>query len=99
MTVYVDPLAYWGWTLRGHPVENCHMFTDAVDLTELHDMAVKIGMKRSWFQNKSGRPHYDLTPARRKAAIALGAVKVGNREAIKIFRQRDAILRQHEDRD
>jgi Protein of unknown function (DUF4031) len=48
-------------------------------LEELHTLAAKIGMKRRWFQN--GRvPHYDLTPARREAALAAGAVFVSARE-------------------
>jgi len=36
----------------------CHMATDG-ELDELHVMAAKIGLKRSWFQNKPRHPCAD----------------------------------------
>lgn len=87
MSVYVDPLMDHGWVLRGHPTLSCHMFTDEVCLATLHAIAKKIGMKRSWFQAES-TPHYDLTPARREAAVLAGAINVGRREAVAIWRAR-----------
>ena len=45
-------------------------------LDELHALARAIGMKRAWFQSHPLMPHYDLTPARREAALAAGAVFV-----------------------
>jgi len=92
MTVYVDSLESWGWALRGRLVKSCHMFTDELDLTELHAVATAIGMKRSWFQDKSTAPHYDLTASRRAAAVALGVVEVDRRTASNIWRQRRAAL-------
>lgn len=86
MTIYVDPLMSHGWNLRGHAVQNCHLFTDGT-LDELHNFAAQIGMKRSWFQPHS-TPHYDLTPSRRKVAVALGAVEVDRRQAVTIWRAR-----------
>lgn len=59
------------------------MMTDQKALTELHDMARKIGMKRAWFQDHSFHPHYDLTESRRKAAILLGAVEANSTEIVK----------------
>ncbi len=50
----------------------CHLLADDADCPELHEFATKIGMKRSWFQGD----HYDLTPARRAAAVANGAIEV-----------------------
>lgn len=88
MTVYVDHLEDWGWKLRGRPVQSCHMFTDTVELDALHELATKIGMKLSWFQDKPRCPHYDLTPARRRAAIAAGAVEVDRHAAVAIWRER-----------
>jgi len=51
----------------------CHMWSE--DVNALHELAQKIGMRREWFQDRRGFPHYDLVPSRRAAAIALGAVE------------------------
>lgn len=70
MTVYVDALMNYGWKLG----PSCHMFTDG-ELDELHALAARIGLKRSWFQQKpGGLPHYDLVASKRRAALAAGAV-------------------------
>ena len=53
----------------------CHMATDG-PLSELHQMAARLGLQRSWFQNTSGHPHYDLTPGKRAQAIRCGAQAV-----------------------
>lgn len=88
MTVYVDRLENWGWKLRGREVQSCHLFTDTVELDALHAVAKAIGMKRSWLQDKPAAPHYDLTPSRRLAAIAAGAVEVDRHAAVQIWRER-----------
>ena len=92
MTVYVDPLEDWGWKLYGKQVTSCHMFSDEIDLTALHEMAVKIGMQRRWFQDKSTAPHYDLVAKRRTDAVLLGAVEVDRRGASSIWRSRREAL-------
>jgi hypothetical protein len=73
MAVYVDDAFVegdWGkWTGGGH--------LQADTLEELHDFAAGIGLRRSWFQSRPGRPekdHYDCTRPRRDRAILLGAV-------------------------
>ena len=91
MAVYVDSLVEWGWVLRGRSVASCHLFTDTLDLTELHAMAAAIGMKRSWFQDKRSAPHYDLTASRRARAVELGAIEVDRRQAAAITRGRRAL--------
>lgn len=88
--VYVDPLCANGWVLRGHQVRNSHMFADSLE--ELHAMADRIGMKRSWFQNESKLPHYDVTPSRRAAAVAAGAKEVTRRELVDFMRARSSDL-------
>lgn len=98
MTVYVDPLNDWGWVMYGKPTESCHMFTDQVDLTELHEMAVLIGLRRRWFQDKPARPHYDLIPSRRLAALVNGAKPVGFDQALKIFRARDLLANSRQEK-
>ncbi len=81
MAVFVDDAFrhgdQWGrWQGGGH--------MQADSLEELHAMADRLGLRRSWFQTKPGRPwrdHYDLTSAKRKQAIELGAIPITWREA------------------
>ena len=67
MSVYVDK-ATWPW--RGKMWG--HMMADTIE--ELHEFAGRIGLKREWFQNAKGIPHYDVTVKKRDEAIRLGAV-------------------------
>lgn len=78
MTVYVDEAV---WPFRGQLF--CHMMTDNPDLTELHDMAEHIGMRREWFQDKPHYPHYDLPPVMRARAVAAGAVEITATELVR----------------
>jgi hypothetical protein len=71
--IYVDNAfdeGAWGkWQGGGH------LQADSTD--ELHAFATRLGLKRSWFQSRPGRPwndHYDLTRHKRLDAIQLGAV-------------------------
>lgn len=52
-------------------------------------MAARIGMKRAWFQPSppASFPHYDLTSARRQAAVALGAVECDYRALVRHMRR------------
>lgn len=79
MAAYVDPLFDWSsgrWS---------HLMADSVD--ELHTFAASIGLKRSWFQDKPGHPHYDLRPSKRALAVRLGAVEVSHQELAAIARR------------
>ena len=58
--------------------ESCHLFCGG-DLDELHVFAAKLGLRREWFQDKASMPHYDLTRAKRRQAIRLGAIPAGRR--------------------
>lgn len=73
MSVYVDDaFAGGGW---GKWSGGGHMQADTTE--ELHAFAVTLGLRRTWFQSKPGRPehdHYDLTRGKREQAIRLGAV-------------------------
>jgi hypothetical protein len=76
MAVYVDEPVFKRFGLRW-----CHLTADSAE--ELHAFAARLGLKRSRFQTKSGRPwadHYDINEAARDKAIALGAVEVTFRE-------------------
>jgi hypothetical protein len=50
-----------------------HLTAD--DKDELHTFAARLGLQRSWFQDKPrGLWHYDVPDSKRQQAIALGAV-------------------------
>lgn len=78
MTIYVDELM--NIKPKAHKAQKfgthwSHIWTDK-DLEELHNFAKKIGLKRSWFQNKKRFPHYDIVPSKRKLALDNGAVEM-----------------------
>lgn len=79
MSVYVDEVRVWPTKIACFRGGSCHLTADTIE--ELHETAARIGMRRSWAQVEGHLvPHYDLTPARREAAIAVGAVFVPARE-------------------
>ncbi len=85
MSVYVDELRNYGWRLG----PSCHLFADTED--ELHAFAARIGMKRSWFQDKS-LPHYDLVVSRRTRAVMLGAIEIDRRQVYAMIKKRRAAI-------
>lgn len=85
MSVYVDPLFNHGGSATFRWTQSCHMYADALE--ELHLMATRIGMKRSWFQNKIRLPHYDLVASRRRQAVELGAVEHTREQMVAFMRR------------
>lgn len=84
MSVYVDEMAVC-LRNRNWPYDQaCHLVADSVE--ELHKFARRLGLKRSWFQNKS-LPHYDLTTGMRFKAIRLGAVEIDRNKFVEIMRE------------
>jgi hypothetical protein len=79
MSVYIDKLRRYAGNGRMSG-QWCHMVADSLE--ELHAMAEQIGLQRSWFQERSSFPHYDLRPSKRTAAIMHGAIEVSDRELI-----------------
>jgi hypothetical protein len=76
--IYVDSIRHYPDC--GLPYKDwCHMATDG-DLSELHAMARQLGLRRAWFQDKPGTPHYDLTPRKRAQSLVLGAQAVDTME-------------------
>lgn len=76
MSVYVDRLMRHVSNnaprcFRSKP--SCHLYADSHD--ELDIFASRIGMKREWCQKRVLVQHYDLTEARRKRAVELGAIE------------------------
>jgi hypothetical protein len=91
VTVYVDELFHWPGPVpqaaKKHGRVWCHLMTDALCLEELHAFAAGIGLRRPWFQNRRGLPHYDLTPGARGRAVLAGAVGVSCVEIIRLCRR------------
>ena len=77
--VMVDQIIVWPTARPPFDKGSCHLTTDG-DLEELHAFAERIGLRRSWFQEHSKMPHYDLTPSRRLRALREGAVFVEARQ-------------------
>ena len=88
MRVYVDPNLPWPKVAGWRYGSVSHMYADT--LPELHALAARIGLKRSWFQPHPLLPHYDLTPSRRIAAVGCGAVEVTH--AAMVARMRESRL-------
>lgn len=63
----------------------CHMVADSID--ELHSMADKIGVSRRHFQDKKGKPHYDVCRSKRNLAICYGAQVVTSKDIIRILKE------------
>lgn len=62
-----------------------HMIADTLD--ELHGMAHKLGIRNN-FQDKPGKPHYDISKAKKQQAIKLGAIEISDKEIVRILRRR-----------
>lgn len=75
MAVYIDKA-----NIKYKRMIMCHMIADSYE--ELHDMAKKIGMKSSWFQNNASFPHYDVCLMRKKKALEYGAIEVSRKELV-----------------
>lgn len=61
-----------------------HMGADSLE--ELHAMAIQIGVNTKHFQNKEGKPHYDICQEKKKMALFLGAKEVSDKELILMWR-------------
>lgn len=90
MSVYVDPLHELCNDLETTPKcfrnkPSCHLYADTLE--ELHILASKIGLKRSWFQPHRLVNHYDLVPSKRKLAIVAGAIEHTRHEAVEKWKE------------
>lgn len=91
--IYVDNLIEWPTKIRCFREGSCHMFARIADLEALHAFATRIGLRRAWFQHAGkGTAHYDLTPAKRRAAVAAGAIELDRNAAVAIWKENRAAL-------
>ena len=72
--IMVDELRRWPGARRPFDRGSCHLTTTG-QVAELLRFASKLGLRPEWYQPRS-TPHFDLTPARRRLALELGAVFV-----------------------
>ena len=67
-----------------------HLFGD--DIEELHSFALKIGLRRAWFQDDKRLPHYDVVESKRLAAVNAGALAVTTRQTAEFMNTGRIIL-------
>lgn len=58
-----------------------YMIADSLE--ELHRMADSLEVDRKHFQDKEGKPHYDICRENKRKAIELGAKLIDDREIVK----------------
>ena len=81
--ICVDEIQHWPSGPTCFKYGFCHLTclpVNADELDSLHDFANRLGIKRSWFQDHSTHPHYDITARKRIQAIDQGAVFLTARE-------------------
>lgn len=61
-----------------------HMASD--NLKELHEMATELGV-RKYFQDKEGKPHYDISQVKKQQAIKLGARLVPDKKIVEVLKE------------
>lgn len=96
MTVYVDDVRH----VYGRMVM-CHLWADSLD--ELLAMVDAIGVQRKWIQKppKASWVHFDISLAKKKMALELGAVltdRFGPAEHVARLEGNEAMLRLIENR-
>lgn len=86
MTIFVDNInTYYDHSniiIKKYGTQWCHMWCDGNE-EELHELAIKIGLKRKYFQKHRIFNHYDLIPSKRIQAIKCGAIETSLRIWIK----------------
>ena len=95
MSVYVDQITDYGNLVRGAArrwgTRWSHMFADTEE--ELHVMASRLGLRRSYFQpalrSSPHTAHYDIIPAKRRLAIQYGAQEISGLEWARRHRTRE----------
>ncbi len=85
MSVYVDRLKPSVKNKNWKYDKSCHMVADTLE--ELHEFAKGIKLLTSWFQNRLGMPHYDLTEGKRAEAIKAGAIEISDDQVVDRMRE------------
>lgn len=69
----------------------CHLWCEPGLEDRLHAVAKMLGLKRHWFQERTGFSHYDLTKGKFIQACKLGVQVADLRDWVTKARQRDGI--------
>ena len=86
--VYVDALMRCVPNRNWRYTQACHLFVDTrTDIETLHEFARKIGLNCEWFQGAHALPHYDLSPGKRKVAVACGAIELDRTDTVRVLRR------------
>jgi hypothetical protein len=85
MGVYVDRMFPTEPSGRWPYAEACHLFADRPG--ELRVFARRLGLHRSWFQDRRGFPHYDLTRGMRERALRMGVTELTGQALLDAFRR------------
>lgn len=56
-----------------------HLWTEPGNEAALHAFAARLGLRREWFQDKPGFPHYDITEGKVRRAHKIGALRLALR--------------------
>jgi len=67
----------------------CRMVADSI--SELFDMADRIGVARKWFQAGS-HPHFDIALSKRALAVKAGAIEVDRHELVAVMKRYRAMI-------
>jgi len=81
VTVYVDSAR----NTHGRMMMS-HMLCLPRDVADLHAMALRIGLRREWFQ-ANFIPHYDVSQSKRALAIEQGAQTIDRRAVEVLIRE------------
>ncbi|TXH11486.1 MAG: DUF4031 domain-containing protein [Spirochaetes bacterium] len=66
-----------------------HLICVPYSVENLHRMAEILGIKRCWFHNAPGHPHYDI-PKKRVAEIQAKCIVVSPRKILELTKQQVA---------
>jgi hypothetical protein len=65
-----------------------HLICVPYTIENLHRMATILGIKRCWFHNSPGHPHYDI-PKRRIAEIKAKCKVITARQLLQLIKEAD----------
>ena len=83
MTIFFDS-PVWKKSVSGRKLYS-HLVSDKSH-TELHEFALKAGIKRHFFHSSARIAHYDITAEQIETVKKFGAFEVSSKELVKLAR-------------